>query len=167
MVMLSMSINDVRIIKKTTLNLIIFVSSVFLLSACVTSVPVDRSGAILMPDRVAKDVLSSRLGNEWVEHPYFNKSNNFYCKNKKFPIIFEQISYVFYRPTKQVVSLQNYPDGQEVNPFGLVAGFLFCDSIRQGSLMSIDIPVLNESEAQEITEALIALHAPITAYIKH
>jgi len=127
------------------------------LSGCANSVFVDRSNSLVMPNHTAKRILEKYLGENWVENPYLNTVTNLFCKSEKIPIRFSDIKSVSYFPgLRNHIQLGEYfSAAPRFSPFS-------CDVMQKVYVVKVS----NESDAQQITEALIALGAPINGYVK-
>ena len=128
------------------------------LSGCANVMLVDRSNSLVMPDHVARKILAKYFGDEWVENPYLNTMTNPFCKSVKVPVKFSEIKMVSYLPgpMHNVVALY---DNYLLN---LRPPLFSCDVLQK----QYSVKVSNESDAQQITEALIALGTPIKGYVK-
>ena len=121
-----------------------------LLGACASAKIVNTTEAKLMPDSVAKTVLSKYFGKDWASNPYMNK-HLIWCGNERVSIKFSEAKAVsFYSIGKKVVLEWGVP-----NPLMLPR----CD----GAIRGVDAQ--SESEATEITNALISLGAPIRGFV--
>ena len=129
------------------------------LSGCtsVGVVFVDRSNSLVMPDHAARKILVKYFGREWVENPYLNTATILFCKSERIPVKFSNILYVSY------------------NDNFIGAWIHLFDNLRSSDRrpvfncshydLRLDVPVSNEEDAKQITEALIALGVPIRGYV--
>ena len=124
------------------------------LSGCASVVFVDRSNSLVMPDHVARKILAKYFGEEWVQSPYLEPVTNVLCNLVKVPVNFSDIKNVRYESTFKKLYLFDKGGGQLGHQFD--CGY---DAKR------LSIGISNESDVQQITEALIALGVPIKGYV--
>ncbi|MDO8767757.1 MAG: hypothetical protein Q7K57_03455 [Burkholderiaceae bacterium] len=127
------------------------------LSGCASVVFVDRSNSLVMPDHVARKILVKYFGREWVENPYLNTATSLFCKSERIPVKFSNILYVSYNDNFIGAWIHLYDN---LRPSGRTPLFN-CSHYD----LRLDVPVSNEEDAKQITEALIALGVPIRGYI--
>lgn len=133
-----------------------------ILSGCASVVSVDRQNSLVMPDHVAKKILAKYFGEEWVDKPYLNNVSNLFCKNsEKISIKFSNIVHVAYNDSF-IGSWIFLSDN--LQPAG-VAPPLWQQFDCSHYDWRLKVRVSNESDAKQITEALISLGAPIKGYV--
>ena len=123
-----------------------------LLIGCASVQLVKSDAAKLMPDAVARQVLTKYFGAEWVQRPYLTPKWLLFCKNKNFDVKFPEIKTVTYLPLGNQVTV-----GNDIIQRGYGCGLGYMSSV---------VSVSSDSETQQITEAFIALGVPIRGYIK-
>jgi len=126
-----------------------------ILSGCASVVLVDRSNALVMPDHVARKILAKHFGEEWAKSPYLEPMTHplLFCNLKKVSVNFSEIKVAVFYPFAERYTLTD--GNQGVHQFD--CGY---DAKR------LTIKVSNDADAQQITEALIALGMPIKGYVK-
>jgi len=130
------------------------------LSGCSSAVFVDRSNSLVMPNHVARKILAKYYGEEWLDAPYLRTRTNPWCKSEKVRVTFLEITRVHY------FSSLLYDDvwlTDSHNVFTPLSPFDGCAVAGK----SYTIKVSNESDAKQITEALISLGTPIKGFIKY
>lgn len=127
------------------------------LSGCASVVFVDRSNSLVMPDHVARKILAKYFGDEWVENPYLNTVTNPFCKSEKVSVKFSNIVNVRYNDNFIGAWVHLYDN---LRPAARTPAF-DCSHYD----LRLDVRVQNEADAIQITEALIALGAPIRGYV--
>lgn len=151
--------------KPSGFSSIAIILAVVFLSACASPVAVDKSNLMLMPDRVAQNVISRHFGNDWLTNPYVEASGMF-CDKERFRIKISAIIKIVYSPSSKKITLETGGQGIEgaLYSYHPVPAFvsLFCDRYH----MTYKVSALNESDAKEITEALIGLGANVSQYEK-
>ena len=135
-------------------QLIIAVFASLLLGGCATARLVDTQAANLMPNPAASKVLAKYAGAEWAQKPYLKPISLFCMKNVE--VKFSEIRSATYAVLLNTVILRNW-QGSAINIF---TDPYSCDK------KVFRISVSDDSEAQQITEALIALGAPINGFVK-
>lgn len=140
-------------------NFIYIFFIIIALSGCRSVALVDRSSSLVMPDQVARKILAKYFGEEWLDAPYLKTTTNPWCKSEKILVKFFEIKMVSYLPgtfNNEVL----LTDGFYVNP--KITPFDGCAVVDKRYIVKVS----NESDAKQITEALIALGTPIKGYVK-
>lgn len=96
--------------------------------------------------------MTKYFGAEWVQRPYLTPHGLLFCKDKNIEVKFPEIKSVTYLPLGNQVIV-----GNDIYQGGWSCGLGYMSSV---------VSVSSESEAQQITEALIALGVPIRGYVK-
>jgi len=127
------------------------------ISGCASVVFVDSSNSLVMPDSVARKILAKYFGEEWVQSPYLEPVTHRFCNLKRVPVSFYDIKSVRYESTFKDLYL--FDNGAGQHPIGHPF-----DCGYDGKRLSVGIS--NESDVQQITEALIAMGVPIKGYVR-
>lgn len=106
----------------------------------------------LMPDKVAKEVLSKYFGNAWVENP-IGKGLGMRCSHDDYPMPYKSIKGLLFIHVGDASTLI-------IRTFnGMALGFTCGDEVQTKAVKNY--PAFSDEEVNDIADALVSLGAQI------